>query len=116
MVLNPDMGLVSPQFHIKLDSNFQTLREKGAWIPPSTWQIKCSFIQQPTKTSPPDLVPETGGMTGALPMHSQRELSQPTVMNHSWPQRLNPNKIKIWNHRNYLHCKGPGISANQLIN
>jgi len=40
LVLNLETGLVSPQFHVKLDSNFQTLREKGACIPTSTWQVK----------------------------------------------------------------------------
>ncbi len=49
LVLNLEMGLMSPQFHVKLDSNFQTLREKGAHLPTSTWQVKCSFIQQLTK-------------------------------------------------------------------
>jgi len=77
LVLHLDMGLVSPQFHIKLDSNFQTLREPGAWMSPSTWQIKCSFVQQPTKTSQCNLVPNTGRTTRALPMW-QPEGAQPT--------------------------------------
>ncbi len=60
LVLNLEMGLVSPQFHVKLDSNFQTLREKGAHIPTSTWQVKCGFVQQPTKAAQRDPVPEAG--------------------------------------------------------
>jgi len=68
LILNLEMGLVSPQFHIKLDSNFQTLREKGAHLPTSTWQIKCSFVQQPTKAIHPSLDPETGHADVALPL------------------------------------------------
>jgi len=78
LVLNLDMGQVSPQFHVKLDSNFQTLREKQAQIPPSSWQIKCSFVQQPTKASQQDLVPQTGTMTWTLPMQPP-EGAQPTA-------------------------------------
>jgi len=52
LMLNLETGLVSPQFHVKLDSNFQTMREKGARIPTSTWQVKCGFTQQPSKVAP----------------------------------------------------------------
>ncbi len=37
----PGLGL--PQFHVKLDSTFQALREEGIQVPPSQWQHKCSF-------------------------------------------------------------------------
>jgi len=40
LVLNLETGLVSPQFHVKLDSTFQTLREEGIQVPPSQWQHK----------------------------------------------------------------------------
>ena len=76
--------LVSPQFNVKLDSNFQTVREKGARTPPSTWQIKCSFIQQPTKASQHDPVPKTRRMTRDLPMQ-QPEGAQPTNNDESQP-------------------------------
>jgi len=62
------MGLVSPQFHVKLDSNFQTLREKGAHLPTPTWQVKCGFVQQLTKAVQWDLAAETGPMDRALSM------------------------------------------------
>jgi len=42
LVLNLETGLVSPQFNVKLDSTFQTLREEGIHIPPSQWQHKCN--------------------------------------------------------------------------
>jgi len=67
-VLNLETGLVSPQFHVKLDSNFQTLREKGARIPASTWQVKCGFVQQPTKVTQRDPASEAGPMGKMLPM------------------------------------------------
>jgi len=37
------------------------------------------------------------------------------MMIHSWPQQWNLTQIKTCNHRNFLHCIGPGASANQLI-
>jgi len=72
-----------PQFHVKLDSNFQTLREIGAWMPSSSWQIKYSFVQQPTKASHFNPVPKTRRTTMALPMQ-QPEGAQPT--NNDEPQ------------------------------
>jgi len=43
LVLSLETGLVSPQFHVKLDSTFQTLREEGIQVLPSQWQHKCNF-------------------------------------------------------------------------
>jgi len=80
LVLNLDTGLVSPQFHVKLDSNFQTPRKKGAQMPTSSWQIKCGFVQQPTKANQHDPVPLTIMMTRAFPMQ-QPEGAQPTDCN-----------------------------------
>ncbi len=76
LVLNLEMGLVSPQFHVKLNSNFQTLREKGARLPMSTWQVKCSFVQQPTRTAQRDLVPEARPAGRALPMQQPEGVQQ----------------------------------------
>ncbi len=81
LVLNLEMGLVSLQFHIKLDSNFQTLREKGAHSPTSTWQIKCSFIQQPTKAIQWDPVSKAGPTDRALPMHQPEGVQPATTAN-----------------------------------
>ena len=81
LVLNLETGLVSPQFHVKLDSNFQTLREKGARTPTSSWQVKCGFIQQPTKAVQWDPVPETGPMGGALPMQQPEGVQTDTPNN-----------------------------------
>jgi len=85
LVLNMETGLVSPQFHVKLNSNFQTLREKGAHLPTSTWQIKCGFVQQPTKAVQRDPAPETGPMDGALPMQ-QPERVQPAAPTNNDPE------------------------------
>ncbi len=78
LVLNMETGLVSPQFHVKLDSNFQTLREKRAHLPTSTWKIKCGFVQQPTKAVQQEPAPEAGSTDRMLPMQ-QPEGAQPTA-------------------------------------
>jgi len=80
LVLNLNTGLASLQFHVKLDSNFQTLREPGIKMPQSWWQIKCGFVQQPTKASPPDPVPATEETRGPPPMPDS-EGSQSTTVN-----------------------------------
>ena len=44
MVLNLTTGHVSPQFHVKFDPKFQTVRESlGNSAPPSEWQVECGF-------------------------------------------------------------------------
>ncbi len=70
--------IISPQFHVKLDSNFQTLREKGAHLPTSIWQVKCSFVQQLTKAIQWDLASETELTDEVLPIQ-QPEGAQPVA-------------------------------------
>jgi hypothetical protein len=44
LVLNLTTGHVSPQFHVKFDPKFQTVRESlGNSAPPSEWQVECGF-------------------------------------------------------------------------
>ncbi len=44
MVLNLRTGHVSPQFHVKFDPKFQTVRESlGNSAPQSEWQVECGF-------------------------------------------------------------------------
>jgi hypothetical protein len=44
LVLNLTTGHVSPQFHVKFDPKFQTVRESlGNLAPPSEWQVECGF-------------------------------------------------------------------------
>ena len=45
LVLNLTTGHVSPQFQVKFDPKFQTVRELlGNLAPPSEWQVECGFI------------------------------------------------------------------------
>jgi len=93
-VLNLETGLILPQFHIKLDSNFQTLREKGARIPASTWQVKCGFVQQPTKVAQWDPALETGPLGKTLPMQQPEgaQAAQPTAPANDEPGPVPPTK------------------------
>lgn len=51
LVLNLTTGLVSPQFHVKMDDKFETLRTVYGGNPPiSQWQEKCHFTTK-TKSS-----------------------------------------------------------------
>jgi hypothetical protein len=44
LVLNLTTGHVSPQFHVKFDPKFQTVRESlGNLAPQSDWQVECGF-------------------------------------------------------------------------
>ena len=46
LVLSIETGLTSPQFHIKVDSTFQTMRKSfGEQLPKSLWQEKCQFTK-----------------------------------------------------------------------
>ncbi len=80
-MLDLETGLVSPQFHVKLDFNFQTLREKGASIPASTWQVKCRFVQQPTKVAQWDPARAAGPSGKTLPMQQPEgaQAAQPSA-------------------------------------
>ena len=46
LVLSLTTGLTSPQFHVHVDSTFQTMRHSfGNQLPQSLWQEKCHFIE-----------------------------------------------------------------------
>ena len=46
LVLSLQSGLVSPQFHVRMDPTFQTLRTVyGGQPPKSQWQCKCHFVR-----------------------------------------------------------------------
>ena len=52
LVLSLESGLVSPQFHIKVDSTFETMRSSfGNKQPPSLWQRKCGFLKSMSDTA-----------------------------------------------------------------
>ena len=50
LVLNRVTGLVSPQFHVKFDKRFQTIRGKKMG---SAWQVRAGFVAQKEKTISP---------------------------------------------------------------
>lgn len=51
LVLSITTGLVSPQFHVKFDNKFETLRSIYGGNPPiSLWQEKCHFLKQEEKS------------------------------------------------------------------
>ena len=82
LVLNLETGLVSPQFHVKLDSTFQTLREPGTDIPQSQWQIKAGFVAQPkvepkvVHTSPDDIKGNISTTSSAPSKPKQDQVNQ----------------------------------------
>jgi len=44
LILNLQTGYVSPQFHVKMDPKFETVRKAfGNVVPPSMWQEACRF-------------------------------------------------------------------------
>jgi hypothetical protein len=57
MVLNLTTGHVSPQFHVKFNPKFQTVRKSlGNVAPQSEWQVECGFKprrENDTKKSTP---------------------------------------------------------------
>jgi hypothetical protein len=60
-------GLTSPQFHVKFDPTFQTLRQSfGGQSPPSGWQAKCGFTLEKGKSKVP-VIPSEGAATAAVP-------------------------------------------------
>ena len=70
LVLSLTTGLVSPQFHVKTDDKFETLRSVYGGNPPiSQWQEKCHFI---TNTNNPVVVPIETSIT-------QRKNARPTT-------------------------------------
>jgi hypothetical protein len=68
LILNMQTGLVTPQFHVRYDSTFQTMQNsfKGEF-PESLWQDKCHFTQD-----------ELNGDELELPTDSKSESTKPT--------------------------------------
>jgi len=58
LVLNTRTGLTSPQFHIRMDPSFQTMRESFGGQPPKVeWMTKCGFHRpaaKPTRRQAPE--------------------------------------------------------------
>jgi hypothetical protein len=96
LVLNLNTGLVSPQFHVKLDSTFKSLKELGQLTPKSYWQIRCGFATgkvpdevnattssngariQATRSAAPEVVqPSEGGTVQPVTPQPIHTLAQP---------------------------------------
>jgi hypothetical protein len=68
LVLSLKTGLVSPQFHVKFDSEFQTVRKSMGNEPPvSLWQAKCGFVVQPKGIDAPPPIVQATDATDAPP-------------------------------------------------
>jgi Reverse transcriptase (RNA-dependent DNA polymerase)/GAG-pre-integrase domain len=53
LLLSLRTGLVSPQFHVKYDDQFETVKHaKSSLLPNSEWQHKCGFVQAPQGDPP----------------------------------------------------------------
>ena len=53
LILNLQTGLVSPQYHVKLDPSFQSVRKQlGAYPTESLWQEKCGFKESSSDKTP----------------------------------------------------------------
>jgi Reverse transcriptase (RNA-dependent DNA polymerase) len=52
LVLNPETGLVSPQFHVQHDSSFDTVRQLYSGDHQSKWQIKAGLVAPPNPREP----------------------------------------------------------------
>jgi hypothetical protein len=72
LVLNLTTCHVSPQFHVKFDPKFQTVRESlGNSAPPSEWQVECGFKSR-RRTEGKKLEPSKEGTKGDH-LQTQRE-------------------------------------------
>ena len=111
LVLNLETGLVSPQFHVKIDSTFKTLKDIGNLMPSIQWHTKSGLVhvtksEQPLNTNsnetegeiPPSvstpvtrtpIQPSEGGVTTSVPAPETTE--QPTTTQPSEaPEDLTP--------------------------
>ena len=85
LVLNRNTGHVSPQFHVKFDSSFQTVRQDQLEC---TWQQSTFFVITPLKHTN-KRIQETGrSMCKSLWNHRDKYLSRWTLWHSKWPRRL----------------------------
>ena len=76
LVLDRKTGLVSPQFHVKFDSDFSTVKSDDL---PSLWQVKAGFVsaRKPIKTK------------SSLPSSSNITSSRGRIINHDNERETN---------------------------
>jgi hypothetical protein len=78
LVLDLKTGYVSPQFHVKWDNQFETVRGKlGNQAPPSLWQQRAGFIKV-IKTSEGANPTATTLPRNAIPASSSEQPAHPT--------------------------------------
>jgi hypothetical protein len=101
LVLNIQTGLVSPQFHVKFDPSFHTVKQSPEMD--SLWQIKAGFVAQrehlPEKVKEVVTRPSEGAPTGA-PEPKRPRLEAPVVptvleFNRSPPNEEELNKSEL---------------------
>ena len=74
LVLSLQSGLVSPQFHVRFDPKFQTLRKSfGEKQPASEWQIKCGFIAKKSTKKEVKMDIPTPPIRDLLPDHESSQ-------------------------------------------
>ena len=91
LILDRSTGLVSPQFHIKYDPSFQTVKDDDFKC---EWQIKCGFKTDPRKQmapiqAPADIPTSEGGLKGMLNSEGVDNGSEKSMNNPS--RQLQPN-------------------------
>ena len=86
LVLDIETGFVSPQFHVKFDPTFQTLRN-GNRPPASLWQQKCGFISGYETTSKSTETSNTTQISASSPSERPRHV---TFMH--TPSRIEPSE------------------------
>ena len=94
LVLNLTTGLVSPQFHVKWDDTFETLRSVYGGHPPlSQWQEKCHFTtsnSSPKQASleQPTAKRKNSRTTATVPLQSTKQgtmVTEPAQATHRIP-------------------------------
>ena len=77
LVLSLQTGLVSPQFHIRFDGRFETMKRTFEHNPPvSKWQQKCHFTKDSAQPKPSDL-----GLSDAI-LPTERTEEDNTIHHH----------------------------------
>jgi len=87
LVLSITTGLVSPQFHVKLDPNFETVRDYSLLNRPSLWQHRSGLLpaaqpsapSQAEPTQPEGASPEPEGDRGTPPSPEGATPAEPTA-------------------------------------
>ena len=83
LVLSMQTGLVSPQFHVKYDTTFQTVRKMMGGAPvTSNWQRQCGFTHQPPRQElfqqfNQPVIPETEGAAQEPQQQQQQPMGAP---------------------------------------